>query len=90
MHIYKQLAQYTQAETTYRTASLMCPNRFAPLEGLLAVYEAKRDSVAALATAHTILAKPVKVHSEAVTEIRQMAKLYLQKHNKPQSLTFNH
>lgn len=86
--IYRQLQQYAEAEATYHTAHYMCPNRFAPLEGLLAVYEAKSDSVAALATAQTILNRPVKVQSGAVAEIRQMAKLYLQKHNKPQSLTF--
>lgn len=80
--IHRQLRLYDEAETTYRTASLMCPNRFAPLEGLLTVYQETGDTTAANLTARRILSKGVKVGSEAVAEIQNMARQYISKHNK--------
>ena len=57
----------------------MCPNRFAPLEGLLSVYITTKDSTAAYDVARTIVNKREKVHSEATEEIKRMAQEYLDK-----------
>lgn len=58
-------------------ASEMCPNRFRPLYMQMRVYDLKGQSDSALRIAAELLAKPVKVPSAAIREIKAQARLYL-------------
>jgi len=75
--IHRQLQQYTEAKADYLFASHMCPNRFAPLEGLLSINETQGDSAAVMRTAQAIMQKPVKIQSPAVTEIKTRAQQHV-------------
>lgn len=67
------LERYTEAKQEYRLASNMCPSRFAPLEGLMNVYEVFGDGARTKEMARTILLKPVKVPSGDVDRIKKRA-----------------
>lgn len=60
-------------------ASEMCPGRFRPLYMQMVVYDLKGQSDSALRIAADLSAKPVKVPSAAVEEIRSRANDYLMK-----------
>ena len=68
--IMYQRHDFKAAEATYQLASQMCPVRFAPLEGLMNVYEATGDSVKLRLTAEQVTAKPIKVPSPSVNHIK--------------------
>ena len=76
--ILRCLHQETQAMMHYRQAHRMCPVRFAPLEGMLSVYAARKGTCAegdSLAT--MIIDKPVKVWSVDIERIKNKASEYL-------------
>ena len=78
--IFRCLRQESQAMMHYRQAHRMCPVRFAPLEGMLSVYAARKGTCAegdSLAT--MIIDKPVKVWSVDVERIKNKASEYLKK-----------
>lgn len=69
---YRQLSRYAEAIYHYQNALNMCPNRFAPLEGMYLSFDnlgdrARRDSVAEI-----IEAKQVKVNSYDVERIKSL------------------
>ena len=63
---YIALEQWNPAESTLRLASRMCPNRFAPLVGLMRVYDASHRTEEAKSMAQTIISKEIKVSSPEV------------------------
>ena len=66
--------EYADAATHYEMANCMCPVRFAPLEGLYKVYEAKGDTARRKWVAKLIAEKKVKVHSWDVMRIKENCK----------------
>jgi tetratricopeptide (TPR) repeat protein len=73
------LEEYDDALLHYRRAGCMCPVRFAPLCGMLEVYEQTNDTARADSVAHVILAKKVKIPSYVVDEIQNEAKMWLKR-----------
>jgi hypothetical protein len=65
---YRQ--EYERAIAHYKMAQLMCPVRFAPLEGLYKVYEAIGDTMHRNEVAQQIATKRIKVHSAAIERIK--------------------
>lgn len=70
---------FEEACTHYQNAHAMCPVRFAPLSGLLQVYQQIGDTVKADSTAQVILRKSIKIPSSDITEMRTEAKKWLEK-----------
>lgn len=68
--IYKQLGCSEQAISYYTKASYMCPNRFAPLEGLYNAYDAMGDNVNKRRIADMIAEKKIKIFSADVMRIK--------------------
>ena len=66
-----ELERYGVALYHYRWASLMCPVRFAPLEGMYHVYRECGDSLHADSVSAVIRAKEVKVLSSEVVRIKE-------------------
>ena len=71
---YRHKQLYAEALQHYETAMWMCPVRFAPLEGMMQTYRDSGDSFRADSIAQVILAKPVKVPSPQVEEIKRKAR----------------
>ena len=71
---YRYKQQYAEALQHYETAMWMCPVRFAPLEGMMQTYRDSGDLLRADSIAQIILAKPVKVPSPQVEEIKRKAR----------------
>ena len=71
---YRHKQRYAEALQHYETAMWMCPVRFAPLEGMMQTYRDNGDSFRADSIAQVILAKPVKVPSPQVEEIKRKAR----------------
>ncbi len=71
---YRHKQLYAEALQHYETAMWMCPVRFAPLEGMMQTYRDSGDLLRADSIAQVILAKPVKVPSPQVEEIKRKAK----------------
>jgi hypothetical protein len=69
--ICRKLERYGDALYHYRWASLMCPVRFAPLEGMYHVYRECGDSLHADSVSAVIRAKEVKVLSSEVVRIKE-------------------
>lgn len=66
--------KYDAAERHFHTASMMCPVRFAPLEGLYKVYETKGDTEKMDSVAQLINEKTVKIVSSDVSRIKDACK----------------
>ncbi|MBO4660409.1 MAG: O-antigen ligase family protein, partial [Prevotella sp.] len=71
---YRHKQLYAKALQHYETAMWMCPVRFAPLEGMMQTYRDSGDLLRADSIAQIILAKPVKVLSPQVEEIKRKAR----------------
>ena len=71
---YRHKQLYAKALQHYETAMNMCPVRFAPLEGMMQTYRDSGDLLRADSIAQVILAKPVKVPSPQVEEIKRKAR----------------
>ena len=69
--ICRQLERYGDALFHYRWASLMCPVRFAPLEGMYHVYRERGDNLRADSVSAVIRAKKIKVLSSEVIRIKE-------------------
>ncbi len=61
---------WVAAESRYKYAALMCPNRFVPLYQLFNIYLDNNDIDAARKIGSQILAKPVKIESTTVSRIK--------------------
>ena len=70
----EHIGHIKQAITVYRHASDMIPNRFIPLESMMNLYQKTGDTINARLVAKEILAKPVKVPSPQVEEIKRKAR----------------
>lgn len=68
--IYMQLGSYEKAITHFEEALYMCPNRFAPLEGLYKAYEGRGDEQNKERMAGIISNKKVKISSLDVQRIK--------------------
>lgn len=66
--------RYSSAINHYRNAAYMCPNRFAPLEGLYKCYKNTNDYYNRDAIAEIILHKKVKIPSRDVLRIKSECK----------------
>lgn len=78
---YYQMNNWRKAESRYKQAKSMCPNRFRPLQGLLRLYIKTDNPILAEQVALEILDKPVKVPFYTVSIIQEEAKAYLCKRN---------
>lgn len=68
--IYMQLESYEKAISHFEEALCMCPNRFAPLEGLYKAYDRKGDELNKERIAGIISNKKVKIPSADVQRIK--------------------
>lgn len=57
----------------------MCPVRFAPLSGMLQIYQQIGDTVKADSMAQVILNKPIKIPSSDINEMKAEAKKWLER-----------
>ena len=80
--IYYYMNEYDNSIESYKTASNMCPVKFAPLEGLLNCYNKQRNYIFERHLAKIILSKDIKVYSDEVERIRNKAYLVLQENIK--------
>lgn len=71
---YRQMSRYAEAMYHYQNALNMCPNRFAPLEGMYLSYDNLGDWVRRDSVADVIEAKQVKVNSYDVERIKSLIK----------------
>ena len=65
---------YNKAVRHFHTASMMCPARFAPLEGLYKVYDQTGDTAKMDSVSRLISEKSVKVASSDVYRIKDACK----------------
>lgn len=72
--IYKRRKEYEISERYYKKASYMCPCRFIPLYRMFEVYEEMGDEERYRSMAQVIIAKPVKVQSLIVRQIKHKVK----------------
>ena len=72
--IYKQRKEYEISERYYKKASYMCPCRFIPLYRMFEVYKEMGDKERYQSMAELIIAKPVKVQSSIVRQIKHKVK----------------
>ena len=68
--IYMQLGSYDKAIIHFEEASYMCPNRFAPLEGLYKAYDRTGDELNKKRISNIIASKKVKIPSLNVQRIK--------------------
>ena len=68
--IYMQLGSYDKAIIHFEEASYMCPNRFAPLEGLYKAYDRTGDELNKKRISNIIASKKVKIPSQNVQRIK--------------------
>lgn len=71
---YRQLNRYAEAIYHYQNALNMCPNRFAPLEGMYLSFDNLGDGERCDSVANIIEAKQVKVYSYDVERIKSLIK----------------
>lgn len=72
--IYKRRKEYEISERYYKKASYMCPCRFIPLYRMFEVYKEMGDEERYRSMAQVIIAKPVKVQSSIVRQIKHKVK----------------
>ena len=77
---YTNMYQYDKAIESYRTASVMVPSRFVPLEEIMDIYILQSDTAGAVQIAEEIMNKPVKVESATVDAIRRKAEELINKY----------
>lgn len=63
-----------RAEDCYRLSAYMCPNRLAPLEGLLYIYKTRHDKYRFTIVGNIIKSKQAKVNSKETFRIKQLVK----------------
>ncbi len=71
---YQRLSVYDSSEYYFKLARGLQPHRFIPRLRLLQLYAEKQDTTLLLQTANSILQMPVKVRSNKVSEIQQLAR----------------
>jgi len=76
---YMALGQRDSARASFVLASQMCPNRLAPLVGLMRLYDQAGNQAEAEAMAQTILRKPIKIRSVPVLILQEEARAYLRR-----------
>jgi tetratricopeptide (TPR) repeat protein len=79
---YTNMHQYDRAIESYRTASVMVPSRFVPLEEIMDIYILQYDTAGAVQIAEEIMNKPVKVESATVDAIRRKAEELINKYQR--------
>lgn len=67
------LERYAEARQAYSLASSMCPVRFAPLEGLMCIFEITGDSKRIKNIAEIVIKKPIKIPSPIIIDIKKHA-----------------
>ena len=67
---YKELGEFSVAESHLKTAAAMCPARFIPLYELVKLYEITERREEALSIAKKIISKDVKIPSFKVRSIK--------------------
>ena len=77
--ICRYIGRYEEGLKRYREASYMCPVRFAPLSGMLQIYQQIGDTVKADSMAQVILNKPIKIPSSDINEMKAEAKKWLER-----------
>lgn len=75
---YAALNRVDSAQHSYILASQMCPNRFAPLIGLMRLYAASNRMDEAKEMARTVLSKEIKVPSDRVLMMIDEAKRFVE------------
>jgi O-antigen ligase len=73
-YCYQRLSVYDSSEYYFKLARGLQPHRFMPRLRLLQLYAEKQDTTSLLQTANSILQMPVKVRSNKVSEIQQLAR----------------
>jgi hypothetical protein len=76
---YMAYGQRDSARASFVLASQMCPNRLAPLVGLMRLYDQAGNQAEAEAMAQTILRKPIKIRSVPVLILQEEARAYLRR-----------
>lgn len=71
-----EIGEYSEAIDAYKTAAVMCPIRFAPLDGILKCYIKTERYSDAYRIAAQIVTKPVKIKNFNSERIREYAKKY--------------
>lgn len=79
--ICRMTSKFEEAKEHYKTASWMCPSRYAPLEGLFLIGEQKKDSLLMKETALSILKKHIKIMDNNVLRIRKNAEEFIKNSN---------
>ena len=67
--IYENMGQYEKAIQAYEEAHNMVPCRFEPLFGKLMIFCSNKDTINVIQTADEIIEKPIKVHSERLSQM---------------------
>lgn len=75
---YERIGDYKKAISCLISARYMCPNRFIPLYRLMIVHHNFGEHENATSYARMIIAKPIKIESNSVTQIRIAAQTYLE------------
>lgn len=75
--IHQMKGCFKEAISHYHNANHMCPVRFAPLSGMLQVYQQTGDTAKADSIAQIIINKPVKIHSSAIDTMKAEAKKWM-------------
>ncbi|WP_298487555.1 O-antigen ligase family protein [uncultured Maribacter sp.] len=78
---FKRLTKYKDAEMAYVKASKMIPNLLYPNYLLAKLYNESGQKEKAIKMANKVLKMPVKIHSNAVTEINNEMKMIINKNN---------
>lgn len=78
---YMGTGNYTDAESHFRTASYMCPNRFMPLYQLSLIFQETNKHTELNELATLIVNKPVKVPSSTIYSIKAKMKKILEEKN---------
>lgn len=79
---YRQMGKYENADIHYKTATYMCPCRFAPFEGLLLSYQFQGKTDSADSLAKLIINKDIKIPSPIISYIKCEAKDWLDREDR--------
>lgn len=75
---YQKMKNYKEAETCYKLAHEMIPNRFIPLYRLAQMYKEQGRNIEAQKLAKEIIRKPVKIPSYEISFIKQEMKQFIE------------
>jgi O-antigen polymerase len=87
---YKALGETQKAEEQYQLAASMVPHKFYPLYLLAKLYNQTGQHKKALALAHQILVKEIKIPSQAIKEMREEMKEIIDGIENTNKTAFNH